>query len=164
MDQVTFAILLAISAGVIEQSAQSDDAVISKLGNELKELLASKFKTESELIQAMMALQSKPDSDRRKRLMDEVLASKIYEDPEVLSIAQRLTERFQFQLSSKKLSEKDSNKTTKPHVIHATIPIGTNALDHTPFESDQVDSDVLESYSRLAGDETTDAPPPSQKK
>jgi hypothetical protein len=87
MDPITTAIVAATAAGV---SKVGEQAVVDAYAK-LKDLLANKFGTKSEVVKAVKGVEAKPDSSARKEVLkEEVAAVKADRDPEMLQAAQIL--------------------------------------------------------------------------
>jgi len=87
MDPVTTAIIAGVVAG-FGQTAQN--AVADAYG-QLKAVLKRKFGDRTDLIGAVNALDAKPESDARRKLVEEeVAASGVLQDADVLDAAQSL--------------------------------------------------------------------------
>lgn len=87
MDPVTTAILAAVAGELTK-------AVLSAF-EDLKALLKKKHGVQSNVVQAVEALEAKPTSPARKDLLkEEVLAAKADQDPDLLNAAQRLLQQI----------------------------------------------------------------------
>ena len=87
MDPITTAILAAIA--VVSNNAIKDSY------SALKALLKKKFGEESDLIEAVNKLETKPESEGRKAtLQEEIEAVKANDDPEIVKLAQNLIEEL----------------------------------------------------------------------
>ena len=87
MDPITTAIVAATAAGV---SKVGEQAIVDAYAK-LKDLLANKFGTKSEVVKAVKGVEAKPDSSARKEVLkEEVAAVKADRDPEMLQAAQML--------------------------------------------------------------------------
>jgi hypothetical protein len=87
MDPITTAIVAATAAGV---SKVGEQAVVDAYAK-LKDLLANKFGTKSEVVKAIKEVEAKPDSSARKEVLkEEIAAVKADRDPEMLQAAQIL--------------------------------------------------------------------------
>ena len=84
MDPLTTAILTAVAAKTAEQ------AVVESY-KALKNLLKQKYGTKSKIVEAVVALESNPDSGARKDVVqEEIVATKADKDTELLKAAQTL--------------------------------------------------------------------------
>ncbi len=95
MDPITTAILAAIAAGAVAGAAKVGEQAIVDAYTGLKELLKRKFGAKSEVVKAVKALETKPDSAARKDVVkEEVAAAKADQDPELLQAAQALLDKI----------------------------------------------------------------------
>jgi hypothetical protein len=95
MDPITTAIIAALSAGVTGGVTQVGQQTIVDIYHRLKELLTSRFGAQSEVVKSVEALEAKPESNgRKKMLQEEVAASKAEQDPQIHQAAQQLLEQL----------------------------------------------------------------------
>jgi hypothetical protein len=91
MDPVTAAIAGAIGAGAMSGLTETTRTAITDVYTKLKDLLAHKFGAKSEVVDAVVRLEAKPDSPARKEELHEVISALGAEqDEEILTAAQRL--------------------------------------------------------------------------
>jgi hypothetical protein len=91
MDPVTTAIAGAIAAGAISGLTETTKTAITDAYTKLKDLLAHKFGTKSEVVQAVEHLEAKPESEGRKvAVHEEIIAVGAEQDKEIIAAAQRL--------------------------------------------------------------------------
>lgn len=98
MDPVTMAIIAAIAAGAGAGAKDVAAQVIVDGYQALKALLKRKFGDSSDAVKALDGLESKPESEGRKRTVSEELAAvKAADDPDLLKAAQTLIEQLKTQ-------------------------------------------------------------------
>jgi hypothetical protein len=91
MDPITAAIVAALTAGATAAGPKVAEQGIVEAYAGLKGLLKRKFGGDSQVVQAVEALEAKPESAGRKGvLQEEVAAAKADQDPEVRQAAQTL--------------------------------------------------------------------------
>jgi predicted Zn-dependent peptidase len=91
MDPITTAIVAALSAGAIGGLTETSKTAITDAYNRLKALLTKKFGTNSEVVQAIGQLETKPTSSGRKETLQEEIATvKADQDEEILAMAKHL--------------------------------------------------------------------------
>ncbi len=94
MDPITGAIVAAIMAGV----TKTGENIVVDAYNGLKELLRRKFGQQSDLLQAIAGVESKPDSaGRRTMLQEEIAAVGASQYPEIGQAAAELLEKISAQ-------------------------------------------------------------------
>jgi hypothetical protein len=107
MDPVTASIVAAIAAGVskIGEQAVSDSYAA------LKKLLANKFGEQSEVVNAVERLESKPESEGRKAtLEEEITGAKADEDDDILKAAQAILKLLESQPEGGQFIQKATGK------------------------------------------------------
>ncbi len=88
MDPITIAILTAIAGGAVSGVTGQ---VAAGAYTKLKDLLKTKFGTNSKVVKAVKDLEANPKSAARKEVVkEEVAASKADKDAELLKLAQQL--------------------------------------------------------------------------
>src|SRR5205807_4205372 len=91
MDPITTAIVSALSAGAIGGITDTAKTAITESYNKLKGLLTKKFGASSDVIQAVEKLEAKPESQGRKELLQEEIATvKAEQDRELLVLAEHI--------------------------------------------------------------------------
>jgi uncharacterized Zn ribbon protein len=91
MDPITTAILAAISAGVVSGTTDVAEQAVVDAYKKLKELLRNKFGAKSKVVKAVKELEANPNSEARKAVVQEELASaKASKDVDLLKAAQTL--------------------------------------------------------------------------
>lgn len=98
MDPITAAIAAALSAGVVSGLTDTSKTAISDAYQKLKSILAEKFGSKSEVVQAVASLEAKPDSlGRQRTLQEEIATASVMQDTDVLTIAKNLQTLIQSQ-------------------------------------------------------------------
>jgi hypothetical protein len=96
MDPITAAIVAAVSAGAIGGLTEASKTALTDAYGKLKALLTKKFGKESEVVQAVEQVETKPASEARKALLaEEFVAVKADQDSELLQLAQALQQVVQ---------------------------------------------------------------------
>jgi hypothetical protein len=91
VDTVTLAIITALTAGVASGATDVAKQVVVDLYGELKELLKQKYGGESEVIQSVNRLEANPESEGRKKVVEEeISAVEAGNDHELIQKAQAL--------------------------------------------------------------------------
>jgi hypothetical protein len=91
MDPITTAILAAISAGAIAGVTKAGEQAIVDAYGKLKELLGKKFGAKSKVVKAVKDLEANPNSEARKAVIrEEVATAKADHDKDLLQAAQSL--------------------------------------------------------------------------
>lgn len=122
MDPITTAIIAALSAGAIAGLTDTAKAAISDGYNKLKDLLMKKHGASSEVMQAIVQLEKKLESQGRKDMLaEEIAAVKAEQDDEVVAAAKQILILVK--------SQQVSQSTMTIHQDHATIQ-GQNIGDH----------------------------------
>ncbi len=94
MDPITTAIITYLTPGVAEVGKR----VLSDAYEGLKNLLKKKFGLQSEVVQAVQALEAKPESSARKKVLEEeVTEVKADQDPDLRNAAQMLLKQVRMQ-------------------------------------------------------------------
>ncbi len=97
MDPITAAIIAATSA-LLPGVHEVEKKVFVDAYEALKNLIKKKFGRQSELVQAVEAVEAKPDSSARKELLkEEVTAAKADEDPDLRNAAEMLLKQVRMQ-------------------------------------------------------------------
>jgi hypothetical protein len=93
-DPITAGIVAALGAGALKSAGQVGEHVVGDAYAGLKELLKRKLGAESEVVKAVEAVEAKPESEgRTKVLAEEVAEAKLADDPEVRAAVELLRER-----------------------------------------------------------------------
>jgi hypothetical protein len=93
MDPISTAIIAAIAAGATTAATDVAKSAIVDSYGALKSLIQKKLGPNSEVVDAIEKLQTKPDSaGRRETLKEEIKASNAGEEPELLAAAKVLVE------------------------------------------------------------------------
>lgn len=93
MDPITLAIIAAISAGVTGGVTSVGKEAIVDAYHGIKNFLKARFGNDSDVVQAIDKLETKPDSKGQRQVVEEeVLAVKAHEDPVILKAAQEMIE------------------------------------------------------------------------
>lgn len=101
LDPITTAIVAALSAGAISGFTETSKTAITDAYSQLKVLLAKKFGANSEVVQTMSQLETKPESSGRKEtLQEEIAAVKADKDEEILAMAKHVLTVVQPQQAS----------------------------------------------------------------
>lgn len=119
MDLVSTAIIAAISAGIGEP--------IKDAYNTLKEALQKKFGKDSDVVDAVVKLEKKKDSESRQGMLkEEIEATKAYENDELKQLAEVLLKKLQETSEGKNAVKKYNIKAGKIGVVgdHAHISGG----------------------------------------
>ncbi|MDX8392873.1 MAG: hypothetical protein R8K53_09980 [Mariprofundaceae bacterium] len=97
MDPITAsAIISAISAGVLSGAKDAAKKSISDAYEALKKLLQKKCGEQSEVMQSVMNLENKPESEGYQMVLQENIAeTKVDEDTEIHGLAKKLIEKLQ---------------------------------------------------------------------
>ncbi len=96
MDPITAAVVAAISAGAIGGLTEVSKTALADAYGKLKALLVKKFGKESDVVQAVEQVETKPASEARKAaLAEEVAAVKADHDAELLQVAQAVQQVLQ---------------------------------------------------------------------
>lgn len=92
MEPITFtAIVAALSAGVVSGVGEVGKSALVDAYNGLKETLKRRFGDQSEVVEAVDMLESRPDSEARKGMVEEEIERvEVDQDPEVRQAAQEL--------------------------------------------------------------------------
>src|SRR2546421_82497 len=91
MDPITTAIIAALSAGAISGITDAAKTAITESYNKLKGLLTKKFGASSDVIQAVEKLEAKPESQGRKEMLQEEIATvKAEQDEQILAAAKQV--------------------------------------------------------------------------
>lgn len=91
MDPITTAIITALSAGTIAGLTDTAKTAISDTYNKLKELLTKKHGKDSDVVQAIVQLEKKPDSQGRKEMLaEEIAATRAEHDDEIVAAAKQI--------------------------------------------------------------------------
>jgi len=91
VDTITLAIITAVTAGVASGATDVAKQVIVDLYRELKELLQQRYGGESEVIQSVNRLEANPESEGRKKVVEEeISAVEAGNDQELIQKAQAL--------------------------------------------------------------------------
>jgi hypothetical protein len=91
MDPITTAIVAAVSAGAISGLTEANKTAIADAYSRLKNLLANKFGRDSEVVQAVKGLETKPSSSARKELLaEEIAAVRAEQDAEIQTQAMHM--------------------------------------------------------------------------
>ncbi|TCG04924.1 hypothetical protein BZM27_37505 [Paraburkholderia steynii] len=95
MDPVTTAIIAALSAAASGATTEVAQKAILDSYDGLKELLKKKFGTESDVVDAVDKLETKPDSDGRQKVLEEELsAAGAPADADIIRVATALLEQI----------------------------------------------------------------------
>ncbi len=98
MDPVTTAIVAALAAGATSGVTEAGLKAIADAYEALKTLLKKKFGHESEMVKSVESLETRPDSNARKSLLqEEVISAKADQDPDILQAAQALLDEISAQ-------------------------------------------------------------------
>ncbi|GAB4194617.1 MAG: hypothetical protein OHK0022_10840 [Roseiflexaceae bacterium] len=98
MDPVSSAIIAALAAGVVGGVSDVGKKVLVEAYDALKVAIQHRLGVDSDVSKAINALEQKPDSNGRKvMLKEEVEASQLGEDDEVLKLADSLLKQVQAQ-------------------------------------------------------------------
>jgi hypothetical protein len=126
MDPVSMALIAAIAAGVAKGAGDVAEAVVSDAYRALKRLLARKFGQDSEVVEAVDAAESKPDSQARKSVLsEEIEASGALTDPEIVAAASRLLELLGAPVGSMTIQQASgSNIAQAAPGAHAVVQTG----------------------------------------
>ena len=90
MDPITTAIIAAAAAGVASSAGEVGQQAVRDAYNGLKVLLKQKFGA-GDLVEAVDKVEQKPDSEgRRAMLQEEVATAQAYQDPELKQAAETL--------------------------------------------------------------------------
>lgn len=93
MDPITTVLVAAVSAGVTQGVTAAGKKAVVDAYNGLKKIISSKFGKESQVSKAIAELEKEPDSKGRQTiLLEQVTATKVDQDPEILEIAHELNE------------------------------------------------------------------------
>jgi hypothetical protein len=96
MDPISAAIIAAIAAGLVKGAGEVSQKVLVDGYERLKGLLARRFGERSDVIQAVDALEARPDSTaRRDVVLEEVERSGATQDESLLMAARDLLTRLQ---------------------------------------------------------------------
>src|SRR5207248_8785387 len=96
MDPITAAIIAA--SALLPGVVAVEKKVFVDAYEALKNLIKKKFGSQSELVQAVEAVEAKPDSSARKELLkEEVATAKADEDPDLRNAAQTLLKQISTQ-------------------------------------------------------------------
>jgi hypothetical protein len=91
MDPITTAIITALSAGAVSAITDTTKTAITDGYNKLKGLLTKKHGADSEVVQTIDKLEAKPDSQGRKEMLAEEIATvKAEQDDEILAAAKQI--------------------------------------------------------------------------
>jgi len=91
MDPITTAIVDALAAGAISGLTDTAKTAIADSYNKLKDLLAKKHGASSDVVQAIVQLEAKPESQGRKdTLQEEIATVKAEQDDEILAAAKQV--------------------------------------------------------------------------
>lgn len=91
MDPITAAIVAALSAGALSGLTETSKTAITDAYQTLKGLLAKKFGSKSQVVQAVDHLEAKPESaNRQGGLAEELIALQAERDNEILAAAKHL--------------------------------------------------------------------------
>ncbi len=91
MDPITAAIIAALAAGAVGGLTEVSKGTLTDAYGRLKELLHKRFGTQSAVVQAVVDLEARPDSDgRRITLQEELAATNAGQDQELLAAAQQV--------------------------------------------------------------------------
>jgi hypothetical protein len=91
MDPITAAIVAAVSAGALAGLTDSVRASVRGMYQSLRSLLTAKVKDAPDLSTALGQIEQRPESPaRRAVLAEEIAASGVAQDPELLALAQRI--------------------------------------------------------------------------
>ncbi len=91
MDPITTAIITALSEGAVAGITDTAKTAVTDGYNKLKDLLTKKHGEGSEVVQAIVQLEKKPDSQGRKdTLQEEIAATKAEQDEEILAAAKQV--------------------------------------------------------------------------
>lgn len=106
MDPVTAAIITALALGVAGGVKQVGEKVIVDAYNSLKAVLQRKYRVNDDLIEALDKLETKPDSDARRRMLqEEIETAKADQDDEVIAVAQVLLEHIKTHPGGEQLTQ-----------------------------------------------------------
>jgi hypothetical protein len=147
MDQVTLAIISAISTGIHSGTSKVVEQKILDAYAELKDIIEKKYGQNSDLVHAIYNLEERLESDGRKlALQEEVNTVGADKDEDALKLAQNLLGVFEEHNPAIKIVG-DGNVVGNNNIVDKiTQSAGNNSI--------QIN------IGRLAGDETIDAPPP----
>lgn len=96
MDPISLAIVAAVAAGLAKGAGDVGQSVIVDGYRQLKSLLARRFGGHSQVVQAVDAVESRPESAARRGVLTEEIAnSGADRDPEIVDLAQDLLDRIQ---------------------------------------------------------------------
>jgi hypothetical protein len=103
MDPITTALIAAIGAGALKSVGQVGENLVADGYAALKSLIMRKFSRQSEVVQAVEGVESRPDSEgRRQTLREEIVAAKLDQDAEILLSAKALLDRINAQPGGEK--------------------------------------------------------------
>jgi len=106
MDPITTAIVAALTAGIAGAASSATEVgkkVIVDAYDALKAALKKKFGDDGDLVEAVEALEKKPESTgRQTTVQEEVAAANVADDPELKQLAQALIEALQSTPEGKK--------------------------------------------------------------
>ncbi len=98
MEPVTTVILSALAAGAAAGVTEAGKKLVVDGYEALKAALTARFGADSELAGAVSGLEKHPDSDGRKKTLDEeIVAAKADEDPELVALARALLDQIESQ-------------------------------------------------------------------
>jgi hypothetical protein len=93
MDPISLAIITALTAGVASGVTKAGETLIGDAYQTLKAALIKKFGSGSKTVQAVQALEAKPNSERAQKKLSESMAEQRGNyDKELLRLASRLTQ------------------------------------------------------------------------
>ncbi len=98
MEPITTVILSALAAGAAAGVTEAGTKLVVDGYEALKAALKARFGADSELAGAVAGLEKNPDSDGRKKTLDEeIVAAKAQEDPELVALARALLAQIESQ-------------------------------------------------------------------
>lgn len=110
MDIITTAIIAALAA-------LSKDAINDSY-NALKSALKKKFGSQSDVIDAVKKLETKPDSEGRKAtLQEEIANARVNDDSEIVQLAQDLLDKLQDQPGGQQVIEQTQINTSSGNTV-----------------------------------------------
>jgi len=125
MDPVTTALIAAIVAGVTRVGEKS----IVDSYNVLKNLIAKKIGSGSDLYKAIKMIESKPDSTGRKEMLkEEVKLSGVDCDPELLAMAQNLIDKLNDQQDNSTITQQATGNNIAQASHSSTASVNVNKL------------------------------------
>jgi hypothetical protein len=139
MDPITLALSAALAAGAagaLKGTADVGERAIVDGYEGLKGLLRRKLGAGGDVVEAVEALEKKPDSEGRKAtLQEEIEASKALDDAEILEAAKALLARIEAQPGGSQTVQQIAHGTGIARASHggtASVTMGSGALPTKP--------------------------------